>query len=43
MLVARNDGDEPISIRVLAHGSVADELRARVRAAAEIFNSYRIR
>ena len=43
MVVARNDGDEAISVRVLAGESASDELRTRIGAAAEIFNSYRIR
>ena len=40
--VARDLGAEPIFVRVLAVEGVSDDLRARISAAAEIFNSYRI-
>jgi hypothetical protein len=40
--VARNVGAEPINVRVLAVEGVSDDVRARISAAAAIFNSYRI-
>lgn len=43
IVAARNEGDEPISVRVLTVAGASEELCARVRAAAEIFNSYRTR
>jgi hypothetical protein len=43
ILTAKNVGDDPISVRVLAVNDVADDLRTRIGAAAELFNSYRIR
>lgn len=38
--VALNPGDVPVSVRVLASAGLPEVLRVRIKAAAEIFNSY---
>ena len=43
IVAAKNVGDDPISVRVLAVDDIADDLRVRILTAAEIFNSYRIK
>jgi hypothetical protein len=40
---AKNVGDDPISVRVLAVDDITDDLRVRILTAAELFNVYRIR
>ena len=41
--VARNEGDEPVSIRLFAPvGALPLELRHRIEGAMHVFNSYRI-
>lgn len=42
MSVAQNDGGEPVSVRVDAPAGVQDDLHSRIRAAADIFNTFRV-
>jgi hypothetical protein len=42
LTVARNVGDDPVSVRVRSLDEASDELRVRVTGATEIFSTYRV-